>query len=179
MKYVALLRGINVGGNSKVDMKQLKAAFEAVGMHDVRTYINSGNVVFSYDEAQPNDLVELFRRAIQSEFKFAVDLIVKTRDEMRAIVDVVPTEWQNSAEMKCDVVFLWYGLTPSDLVAQLRPRDGIDDVRTAPGAVIWKVESVNRNRNGMLRIMSTPAYRQVTVRNCNTARKLMALLDQA
>ncbi len=53
MVYVALLRGINVGGHSAIDMKDLKAVFEATGMTSVRTYINSGNVVFATDGRAP------------------------------------------------------------------------------------------------------------------------------
>ncbi|MGV2794760.1 DUF1697 domain-containing protein, partial [Clostridium perfringens] len=49
MIYIALLRGINVGGNNKIDMKQLKASFERVGMRDVVTYINTGNIIFDSD----------------------------------------------------------------------------------------------------------------------------------
>jgi len=179
MKYVALLRGINVGGNSKVDMKQLKAAFEAVGMRDVRTYINSGNVIFSCDEGQPSDLAELFRRVVQSEFKFAVDLIVKTHEELRIVVDAIPREWQNNSEMKCDVVFLWDMWQVDEAVAHLHPRDGIDDVSTAPGAIIWKVDRANATRSGLVKMIALPFYRQVTIRNCNTTRKLLALMDQA
>ena len=178
MKYVALLRGINVGGNSKVDMKQLKAAFETVGMRDVQTYINSGNVIFTHDEALTNDLAEMLRRVIQSEFMFAVDLIVKAYDEMRAIVKVIPPEWQNNSAMKCDVVFLWDTWTEADALAQFKPRDDIDDVRTAPGAIIWKVDRENVTRSGLVGIIGLPFYRQVTIRNCNTSRKLLALMDQ-
>jgi uncharacterized protein (DUF1697 family) len=50
MKYIALLRGINVGGNHKVEMKNLKALFESLGFSDVSTYINSGNVIFESNE---------------------------------------------------------------------------------------------------------------------------------
>ena len=177
MKYVALLRGINVGGNNKVDMKQLKAAIETVGMRDVQTYINSGNVIFTHYEAPTNYLADILRRVIQSEFRFAVDLIIKTHEEMRAIVDSLPREWQNNAEIKCDVVFLWDDHQTDELLSQLNPRNDIDDVRTAPGAIVWKVDRTNVTKSGLVKIIDLPFYRQVTIRNCNTSRKLLALMD--
>jgi len=76
MIYVALLRGINVGGNRTVSMKTLKAVFEAAGMTDVRTYINSGNVVFSSKLRSPKRIAPLLGKAIAAEFGFAVDVLV-------------------------------------------------------------------------------------------------------
>lgn len=66
MKYVALLRGVNVGGNRKLDMKELKATFERAGMIEVRTYINSGNIIFRDDSRESPRLTSLLESAIES-----------------------------------------------------------------------------------------------------------------
>jgi uncharacterized protein (DUF1697 family) len=83
--YVALLRGINVGGRNKVDMKQLKAVFEEAGATEVRTYINSGNVVFSSPVRSRARLARLLEDAIRRRFGFEVDLLVRDVKSMRAI----------------------------------------------------------------------------------------------
>ena len=57
MIYIALLRGINVGGNNKIDMKLLKLTFERVGMKSVKTYINSGNIIFINDGLSKTEIV--------------------------------------------------------------------------------------------------------------------------
>jgi len=178
MRYVALLRGINVGGNSKVEMKRLKEVFEAVEMKDVRTYINSGNVLFSYNETGVVLLAHKLEKAIENEFGFMVPTIVKTHEALRTTVGAIKDEWLNNKEMKCDVVFLWDGLTTDALISQLKPRDGIDEVVSMPGAIIWKINREHASRSGLMRIMGTPAYRQVTVRNCNTVRMLLTMLDE-
>ena len=64
MIYVALLRGINVGGKNKMDMKLLKQTFEQAGMNDVVTYINTGNIIFSYKDHSKTELSTILEEAI-------------------------------------------------------------------------------------------------------------------
>jgi len=177
MKYVALLRGINVGGNSRVEMRRLKEVCESLGWQDVRTYINSGNVIFAHDPVPPAALAVELAREIDSAFGFAVNVLVKTSDELHDAIAAAPDLWTNGPDMKCDVVFVWDGITPDEELEALKPRAGIDDVRTTVGAIIWKVDRVNATRSGLLRMMGTPLYKQVTVRNINTVRKLGELID--
>ena len=176
MQFVALLRGINVGGKTRVEMDRLRSVCESIGLEVVRTYINSGNVVFTYN-GDTSSLATTIEHAIEKEFGFPVGVLVRTRDELQMTVKAIDKDWRNDKEMKCDVLFLWEGLTPATLIEQLKPKDGIDEVRTAPGAVIWKVNREHASRNGLLRIMGTPAYKQVTVRNCNTTRKLLEMME--
>src|SRR5882757_2770930 len=107
MIYVALLRGINVGGNSRVDMKQLKAAFEQAGMSSVTTYINSGNVIFVDKSHTPQALVQKLEKIIEKEFGFAVKVLLRDIRTIKAIVAALPDTWKNDDTMKCDVMFLW------------------------------------------------------------------------
>ena len=67
MRYVALLRGINVGGNNRVPMPELRACFEAAGYENVKTYINSGNVIFDSDEADLEKLVTACELGIEND----------------------------------------------------------------------------------------------------------------
>src|ERR671914_101122 len=106
MVHVALLRGINVGGKNKVDMKQLKAAFEDAGMKDVTTYINSGNVVFSSSIRSKARLVGLLESAISAGFGLEVPVLVRDVGNMRTVVGTIPDHWVNDETMRCDVMFL-------------------------------------------------------------------------
>jgi uncharacterized protein (DUF1697 family) len=80
--------------------------------------------------------------------------------------------------MKADVVYLLDGVDPAAASARLEPREGLDHVVMAPGAFGWMVARADATRSGLLRIVGTPLYRQSTVRNVNTARKLAALVAQ-
>jgi uncharacterized protein (DUF1697 family) len=178
MNYVALLRGINVGGNNKVDMVRLKVVFERVGMRSVRTYINSGNVVFENGNEKDTTLTAMLEQAIEKEFGFPVSVLVKSEVEVRMAVEATPREWRNDKTMKCDVVFLWDGVNVETALSQLRARDRIDEVRTAPGIIIWKVDRENATKNGLLKMAGTPLYKQVTIRNINTTRKLLQIMEE-
>jgi uncharacterized protein (DUF1697 family) len=175
MMCVALLRGINVGGKRKVEMKQLKATVESAGMDDVRTYINSGNVIFRSD-ATVTQVVHTLESAIQVEFGFPVEVFLRDADNIRTIVQAMPGCWVDGKDAKCNVIFLSRQLDSKDILDQLTIKPGIDDVRYVPGAILWRVERPNITRSGMLRLIGTAFYASITVRNCNTVRKLHALM---
>jgi len=178
MRYVALLRGINVGGANKVSMAELKGAFEDAGMTGVRTYINSGNVVFSTDIEDREQLADLLRTSVEKPAGTNADLQLRDEGEITAIVAAIPADWTNDASMKCDVVFLQPDVDSADTLAELGPRPGIEDALYVPGAIIWRVDRENATRSRLTRMVGTPLYSRVTVRNCNTARKLFELIRE-
>lgn len=177
MVYLALLRGINVGGNNKVDMKQLKASFEQAGMMAVSTYINSGNVIFQSDNEDEMELANVLEKAIGRAFGFHVKVLVRSHATMRKIAGELPKEWINDATMKTDVMFLWEGYDTPDVLKRVIIKPGLDRVKYVPGALLWSVNRSNVTRSGLLKIIGTDLYRHMTVRNCNTFRKLMYLMD--
>lgn len=180
MIYVALLRGINVGGTNKVDMKMLKAVFEEAGLKSVTTYINSGNVVFRSRARSRTTLAAQLEAAIAVRFGFDVKVLVRDLDDMRAIIGAIDPDWVNDRKtMKCDVMFLWDDADRPDVLDDLTIKPGIDEVRCVPGAIVWKVDADKLTRTGMMKLVGTPLYKQMTIRNCNTARKLLALMESA
>ena len=96
--FIALLRGVNVGGKTKVDMKELKAQFEALGCTDVRTYINSGNVVFR-DRRKASTL----KRALEEELGRPV--AVRDLAQVEKLCASIRKDWTNDKEQKTDVAF--------------------------------------------------------------------------
>ena len=84
-KRILLLRGINIGSNRRVAMPKLRETLTAAGMKDVQTYVQSGNVVVS-SRKSPDKLARETERAIADEFGFDVDVVVRTRDELAAVV---------------------------------------------------------------------------------------------
>jgi uncharacterized protein (DUF1697 family) len=178
MTYVALLRGVNVGGINKVDMKQLTAVFEAAGMTSVETYINSGNVVFSTGIEDRGRLTRLLENGIREHFGLDVPVLLRDIDEMRSVVNAIPAHWANDESTKCDVFFLWGDLEGPAILEQLEFDPEIEVVWYAPGAVIRRIDRANAARSRLTRIVGTPLYRQMTIRNCNTARKLLEHMER-
>jgi uncharacterized protein (DUF1697 family) len=84
--YVALLRGINVGGHRPVKMSDLRTTLEKAGCTNVATYIQSGNVVFAHEEKSEGTLLPIIEAAIAKQAGFEVDVILRTRSELAKVV---------------------------------------------------------------------------------------------
>ena len=178
MKYVALLRGINVGGNNKVDMKQLKSAFEQAGMQSVRTYINSGNILFEHSETSKIALADQLEGVIEADFGFAVKVLVRSQADIRAITDELPDSWVNDASMKCDVMFLWEKVATDAVLQQVTIKPDIDSVKYVAGTILWSVDKKNVTRSGLMKLVGTDLYKHMTIRNCNTLRKIASMMNE-
>ncbi len=174
MHFVALLRGINVGGNNPVPMRELKALCEGLGWTDVRTYINSGNVVFSAD-GTCQALASALEAGIRERFGFPVSVLVLTAEHMERIGAELPADWVKSATMRTDVMFLWPEMDHPGIIDLLGPK-AVDRVRHVPGAVLWNVLDADYNRSALNNLVGTKTYKAMTVRNVNTFRALLALL---
>ncbi|QPP05985.1 DUF1697 domain-containing protein [Streptomyces bathyalis] len=101
--YAALLRGINVGGHKKVPMGELRNVMAGMGWSDVRTYLQSGNAVFTTDDADPGDRLE---RAIEEHFGFEVRCLVRTAEELRTVAAACPYPAAELDPAKLLVLFL-------------------------------------------------------------------------
>jgi uncharacterized protein (DUF1697 family) len=173
--YVALLRGINVGGNSLIRMAELRDCVAELGHDDVRTYIASGNVLFRSQERRAATLDAQLERAIEARFGLPVRVVVRSASELVRIVERVPKRWRASPELRVSVWFLLRGTNARALASRLTPQEGIDEVVTAPGALLWAVRRDALTRTG-IRLIGKPDYKQITSRNLNTTLKLAELL---
>ncbi|MCM3237837.1 DUF1697 domain-containing protein [Heyndrickxia oleronia] len=177
MVYIALLRGINVGGKNKIDMKVLKQTFEKAGMNDVVTYINTGNIIFSCKGKSQTDLSRILEDAILYDFGLQIKVVVRSIDDVRAIINAIPDTWKNDKDMKSDVMFLWDEIDDESILTKLVIKPKVDTVKYIPGAILWSVDKKNVSKSGMLKIIGSKLYKQVTIRNVNTARKIYELMQ--
>ena len=176
MAYVALLRGINVGGKAMVSMAKLRDTFEALGLRNVGTYINSGNVIFAGGGADRQKLRRRIERAITADFGLEVFVLLRDAEEMGAVVEAIPRGWRNDSEQKCDVLFS-DRFDSSDILDQLPLTPKIETVRWVPGAVLCRIDRRVLGKSKLTtKLVGTEFYKSMTVRNVNTARKLYGLL---
>lgn len=178
MRYAALLRGVNVGGTGKISMKELAEVFTSAGLSRVKTYINSGNVIFEAPNADRAGLTNTIEAAIEQHFGFSVRVLIKGYDEIRSIVRALPQDWANDDGYKCDVFFLWPEVDDPALLERLDYDSAVDDVRYTPGAVLRHTSRELAPKSKLTRLAGTALYKDMTIRNCNTARKLLALLEE-
>lgn len=167
-----------MGGKARVEMPRLKKLFEDLGFDHVSTYINSGNVVFHEAKRQHADLAELIETAIEKEFGFPVKVVVRSQQDIEAIAKALPDKWQNNADMKCDVMFLWEEYDKPDVLQGLTIKPELEDVRYVAGAILWRVDRQNVTKSGIMKLVGTPLYKHMTIRNCNTFRKITAMLQE-
>lgn len=178
-RYVALLRGINVGGNNKIPMADLREVFSTAGHADVRSYIQSGNVVFaSADPAA--DLEASLEAAIAERFDLTIAVVVIPHATLRRVVEQAPGGFGKRPDAyHSDVIFLKKPLTPAAALKVVQLRDGVDEVWAENGVLYFARLSEKRTQSKLSKIVGTPSYRQMTIRNWNAATKLLALLEEA
>ncbi|MCI0574092.1 MAG: DUF1697 domain-containing protein [Myxococcaceae bacterium] len=176
-RYVALLRGINVGGNKKVPMARLREVLQGLGYTDVATLLQSGNAVFTSSEKKPARVVAQLEAAIAEEFGFEVSVVVRTRDELAAAIEANPLPGADDAPSRFLVTFLSDVPEPKRL-QELEPSAFLPDEFRVVGREIYARfpsgigDSKLAATLSGLRLGVTP-----TARNWNTVRKLLELAD--
>jgi len=176
--YVALLRGINVGGKNPIKMPALKAAFEEDGFEDVATYIQSGNVLFTAPGARTTELTDRIETLLAEAFDYVPTVVVRNRTQMRAIVNRTPMGFGTEpAKYRYDVVFLKEPLTAKVAVKSLELKPGVDEAYAGTGVLYLSRLDARATQSRLNKIASSPIYPSVTIRNWNTTTKLLSLMD--
>lgn len=178
MKYVALLRGINVGGNNRVEMPKLKGIFEDLGYLDVVTYINTGNVIFETEEKNNELIKKEIEKVLKDNFKFEIRVVLRDGKNIEKVCKKIPTDWQNNDEMKTDVLFLWEEFDNKKSLDLINKKEGIDNLIYVDGAIVWNVDRKNYTKSGMNKFINSILYKNMTARNVNTVRKLRELMKK-
>ena len=177
MKYLALLRGINVGGNNKVAMSELRACFESTGFTNVSTYINSGNIFFDSDTTDVVELVKRCEAAIEDAFGFAVVVTVISRDEYIDALAHVPEWWADGTDKtRNDALFVIPPTTAQEVLVELSKKTSRVDKLAAYGQVVfWTLPMADYNKSVVPKMIGTPIYKRVTMRSSSTAKNLLRL----
>src|SRR5215204_2474720 len=175
MRYVALLRGINVGGKSIVRMADLKECVEDLGYEDVSTFIASGNVLFesAKDAAKLESELE---RKLEQRFDLPIAVVVLSRATLARVVKAIPSSWIGKDSLRVNVAFLRRNLDGRKLARELEPKEGVDELVATKAALIWATRRDALTRSGMQKLVGGAAYKDLTVRNLNTTLKLQELL---
>ena len=176
MRYVALLRGINVGGKTLIKMEDLKACIEALGLDGVSTYIASGNVLFETGQRSAAKLEARIESAIERRFQLPVKVVVLDRAAYGRIVMAIPKSWLGDESLRANVAFVRRGIDARQVVRELAPDAAIEEVKAVNGAILWATKRDALNRSIMRKLIGGAAYKELTVRNLNTTLKLQELL---
>ena len=177
--FVALLRGVNVGGNNMISMSSLKKSFEGLGFANVSTYINSGNIIFQTKETDARRLEKRVEQMLASEYQLESKVVVRSLSEMEKLVEELPRKWDGDADWRYNVIFLRHSIDSEKVLEELPANSDIEEVLYRPGTLLWSVQASEANRSKFVKLSSRKIFQDMTVRNLNTTRKLYELMKAA
>ena len=176
--FVALLRGVNVGGNNIIKMSSLKTSFEKIGFTEVSTYINSGNILFKAKERDARKLERKIEALLSEAYKLGCKVVVRSLSEMATLVENLPKNWDGDKQWKYNVIFLRHSIDSEKVLDELAPKPDIEQVVYYPGTLLWSARIRDLSRTTMLKLSSQKIFQDMTVRNTNTTRKLYELMKK-
>ncbi|MET8131250.1 MULTISPECIES: DUF1697 domain-containing protein [unclassified Streptomyces] len=175
--YAALLRGINVGGAKKVPMAELRTLMEGLGYGDVRTYLQSGNAVFSSDGGDEESLAEELSGAMEKHFGFAVGVLVRDHGYLKAVQEACPFP---AAELEAKQLHVTYFSDPVDAerFAAVEPAAFLPEEFRLGDRVLYLYAPDGLGRSKLAEALAKPRVLKgvlATTRNWNTVVKLEEL----
>jgi uncharacterized protein (DUF1697 family) len=177
--YICMLRGINVGAHKRMKMEELRASCESVGFQKVKTYIQSGNVIFQAARVSTAAVSKKIEEQIVSDFGFSVDVISRSREEMNKIIQGNPLLKEAGIDpTKLHVTFLWDSPTPGAL-KKLQALTLAPDRARCLGKEIYfyfpnGVSGTSLWKHPLDRVLSVTG----TMRNWNTVNRLFEMAVQ-
>lgn len=178
IKYVAFLRGINVGGNNIIKMDALRGEFEKMGFMSVKTYIQSGNVLFQSDIKEKDKIEQITEKELALKFCYNARVLVRSEKDMENTVLHFPEIFENPA-WKHNVIFLSKAIDSKNILTQFDIKKDIEQVHYYNGVLFWSALAEEISRTTMLKLSSRKEYKEMTVRNVNTTKKIFALMSNA
>ena len=176
--FVALLRGVNVGGNNMISMSSLKESFEGIGFTNVSTYINSGNIIFTTKETDARKLEIKIEQMLSKEYQLGSKVVVRSLVEMEKLVKSLPSHWDGDSRWRYNVMFLRHSIDSEKVLSDLPFNSEVENVCYRPGTLLWSAQVSDLNRTNMQKLSSRKVFQDMTVRNLNTTKKLCELMQK-
>lgn len=177
--YIALLRGINVGGKNKIPMSELKTVFTNLGFESVETYINSGNVLFYSDQVNPLIIKERIETSIKITFSLDIKIVVFRSVDLIETLETAPEFWGSHTSFRHNAIFLMEGITSKTVIDALGQLDGsVEHIQYANQIIFWSIKRDAYNKSRYAKLAGKPIYKSMTIRNSNTTKKLAQIAQK-
>ncbi|MEX2600740.1 MAG: DUF1697 domain-containing protein [Balneolaceae bacterium] len=177
--HLALLRGINVGGNNIIKMADLRAFMESIGFPTVKTYIQSGNVLFHAEETDMEKLTEDLEKGLSEEFDYNSKIVLVTQKHLASVVQDAPGSFgEEPDDYRYDVLFLKEPLTPEEAMESITVREGVDRAWQGEGVLYFSRRKSRAGQSYLNKLVGKPVYKQMTIRNWNTTTRLHSLMAE-
>ncbi len=177
MTYIALLRGINVGGNTLIKMADLKREMEELGCTNVKTVIASGNVIFESKISEKN-IVKKLEDGLFDAFEMDMKVVVRTMSEIHQVIAHAPKDWEKGKDIRRYVAFVRPPKKPKDVISEIKLKEDIDSVESWDGVVYMTTKLSGITKSGFSKLASKKIYKEITIRNYTTVKKLVDLEEK-
>ena len=179
-KYIALLRGINVGGKNTIPMPELRLAFEEIGFSSVVTYINSGNVIFASDVTDERKLIEKCESKIKEKFGLSIPVAIISSEKLADVLQNTPDWWDcGDKETYNNAIFVIPPTSVEEVFSVIgAARSEYEKIDSYDNVIFWSASLKTFNKSQWSKIASSPMNNKVTIRNANTTRKLLIIAEK-
>ena len=177
MKYIALLRGINISGKSKIDMKELKKEIENIDFDEVITYLNSGNVIFKSNIEDKGIISNNIHFMIKNKFNLDIPIFIITMQELEEILEHSPEWWgKNDKEIYNNIIFVIPPTTSKEVFETIGSTNEYEKIQEYKNNIFWSFDLKNyRKSNWWSKTASTEISDKITIRTANTMRKILEI----
>jgi len=159
MNYIALLRGVNVGGNNKISMPELKNAFIEYGFTNVSTYINSGNVLFSSEITDEEMLKNECESLIKGKFGQDIAVAVISGADLISAINHAPEWWDKGKDIKHNAIFVLRPAAAEELIQKVGIAPEYEKIAHFGQVIFWSAPIKTFSRTRWLKIVGTPVYK--------------------
>ena len=177
-RYVALLRGINISGKNKILMADLKKEFEKLGFEEVKTYLNSGNIIFSTAINDIENITKEIATMIKKIFTLEIPVLVVLEEKLIDIVNNAPKWWGGKDKTIYDnLIFILPPATFDEVYYEMgNPKDGLERIFNYQDAIFWSfVRKDYQKTNWWSKTANSNISHQLTIRTANTIKKIIKM----
>lgn len=177
MKYIVLLRGINISGKNKISMIKLKNVLERNNYTNVTIYLNSGNIILE-SEFTKEELANNINKIIKDIFNLDIPIFVTIPSELERVLDNCPEWWgTNNKEIYDNLIFIIPPAKYEDIYSVIgEPKEEIEKIKELNNYIFWSFNLKNyRKSNWWVKTASTDIKDKITIRTSNTVKKLIEI----
>ena len=178
MRYIALLRGININQKNRIAMSELKDALESLGYTHVRTCLNSGNAVFSFDETDPRLLADAIQSQLSVDFHLAIPVLVLPQASLAELLQQAPPWWgTDNRDIYNNLIFVLPSADRDDILTALgEPTAALEQYALGENSIFWSFDRKNYTKCNWYAKTAAPGIGEhLTIRTAGTLRKLISL----
>ena len=177
-RYVALLRGINISGKNKLSMAELKKGFEKLAFEEVKTYLNSGNVIFSSDEDDTKKFTNQIEVMIKEQFELDISVFVISSEALEDILQNAPDWWGNdNKEIYDNLIFIMPPTKFSDVYSEIgEPKIELEKIQSYKQVIFWSFSRKDYQKtNWWSKTANANISNKLTIRTANTVKKMVGM----